>query len=82
MAVQECDGNGCDGGGRHQKGGGGDGDTQAGIEKRGSREAELEVQGNLETQRGGKSAKKSSTRRMRARLQGRVRLRVVSGCGS
>ena len=48
MAVQECDGNGC--GGRHQKGGGGDGDTQAGIEKRGSREAELEVQGNLETQ--------------------------------
>ena len=35
------------------------------------------------TRGGGKSAKKSSsTRRMRARLQGRVRLRVVSGCGS
>ena len=51
MAVQECDGNGCDGGGRHQMGGGGDGDTQAGMERGGcSREAELEVQGNLETQ--------------------------------
>ena len=35
------------------------------------------------TRGGGKSAKESSsTRRMRARLQGRVRLRVVSGCGS
>jgi hypothetical protein len=58
MAVQECDGNGCDGGGRHQKGGGGDGDTQAGIEKRGSREAELEVQGNLETQEAGRAPRR------------------------